>query len=233
MNVRTIPDDHVQVPRHGGGWALLVEAALDLRMTGAIAPSGKALARAVTDRIWLAPRPLSVLEVGAGTGAITQALIPRLPPDSRLDVVEANPRLATLLWRLVNTCPDLAGSPTRVTVHQTFLEDFSTDERYDVIVSGLPLTNLAPSRVEQIMSRYMELLSPGGTLTLIGYLGSRRGRTRAGRRQRAAADDILADYRRRYATRRWTVWANLRSAHVWRLQRPFLPVAPSSDGGMR
>lgn len=119
----------------------LIEAARDLRTTGAIAPSGKALARALTEPVRVRPsQPLSVLEVGAGTGAVTRALIPQLPRGSRLDIVEANARFATQLRHFVTAHPNLASRPAQVNVHQTYVEDLDTDERYDVIVSGLPLT---------------------------------------------------------------------------------------------
>ncbi|MGY4744619.1 hypothetical protein [Streptomyces sp. ATMOS53] len=132
MNLRTIPDDRVQVPRRGGRWASLVEAALDPRTIG---------------------------------------------------------------------------------------------------------TNFAPSHAERIMSRSKELPSPGGTLINFGYLRARQGGTltalRAGRYRGAAVDDVLADYRRIYATGRWAVWANLPPADAWQLQRSCLPVALSPGGGVR
>ncbi|MEU2266152.1 hypothetical protein ABZ568_06880 [Streptomyces olindensis] len=104
---------------------------------------------------------------------------------SRLDIVEANPRFAARLRHLVATHPGLAGRPGRVDVHQ----------------------------VERIMTRSLELLHPGGTLTYFAYLGTRRARaltaSRAEARRHAAVDEVMAAYQRAYATGRWTVWANL------------------------
>jgi phospholipid N-methyltransferase len=219
----------------------LIEAARDLRTTGAIAPSGKALARVLTEPVRAqAPRPLAVLEAGAGTGAVTRTLIPELPRGSRLDVVEANPRFAARLRHLVTTHPHLAVRPAQVTVHQTYVEELDTDQRYDVIVSGLPLTNFTPVQVECIMARYMELLHPGGTLTYFAYLGTRKARaltaSRAEARRHAAVDEIMATYQRTYATGRWTVWVNLPPAYVWHLQRPLVSADQlelRSDGASR
>ncbi|WP_380282038.1 class I SAM-dependent methyltransferase [Kitasatospora purpeofusca] len=207
------------------GWAFLREAVRDLRTTGAVAPSGKALARTVTDPIRVrAPRPLSVLEAGAGTGAVTRAVLPQLPHGSRLDLVEANPRFAARLHDLVDARPATAARHALVTVRQACLEDLDTDRRYDVIISGLPLTNFTPDRVERIMARYLELLHPGGTLSYFAYLGTRRARalfaSRAEARRHAAVDEITTAYRRRYATGRWTILANVPPAHVWELRRP-------------
>lgn len=212
----------------------LIEAARDLRTTGAIAPSGRALARALTDPVRAqASRPLAVLEAGAGTGPVTRALIPRLSRGSRLDIVEANPRFAAQLRRLVAAHPDLVHAPGRVKVHETLVEQLDTDQRYDVIVSGLPLTNFAPAQVERIMAHYMDLLHPGGTLTYFAYVGTRRARaltaSRAEARRHAAVDEVMAAYQRAYATSRWTVWANLPPAHVWHLRRPLVHAEPSEQ----
>ncbi|MET9761497.1 methyltransferase domain-containing protein [Streptomyces sp. NPDC006372] len=206
-------------------WTFLTEAVRDPRSTGAVAPSGRALSRALTDPVRaLAPRPLTVLEAGAGTGAVTRALIPHLSPGSRLDVVEANPRFAARLSGLVDRHPLLAGTPGRVRVHRSYVEDLPGDERYDVIVSGLPLTNFAPDQVGAIMARYLELLHPGGTLTYFAYLGTRHARTlvasRAQVRRHRAVEEVMAAYQRRYATGRWSVWGNLPPARVWQLRRP-------------
>ncbi|MGQ4437190.1 class I SAM-dependent methyltransferase [Streptomyces sp. SAS_260] len=235
MDDWTTSHHRVLAQREADGWMFLIEAARDLRTTGAIAPSSKALARALTDPVRAqASRPLAVLEAGAGTGPITRALIPHLTGGSRLDIVEANPRFAAQLRRTIDGHPDLVHAPGRVQVHETLVEQLETDQRYDVIVSGLPLTNFTPAQVERIMARYMDLLHPGGTLTYFAYVGTRRARaltaTRAEARRHAAVDEVMAAYQHTYATGRWTVWANLPPAHVWHLQRPPLPSQPSAAG---
>ncbi|MET9615479.1 class I SAM-dependent methyltransferase [Kitasatospora indigofera] len=224
MNNWTDFRDRSQGRRHAGAGTFLIEAARDLRTTGAVAPSGRALARVLTEPVGARPsRPMAVLEAGAGTGAVTRALVPQLPRGSSLDIVESNPRFAGRLRRLVASHPDLLSRPARVEVHQTRVEELDTDARYDVIVSGLPLTNFAPDQVERIMSRYMDLLHPGGILTYFAYLGTRRARaltaSRAEARRHAEVDEVMAAYQRAYATGRWSVWANLPPAHVWQLRK--------------
>ncbi|MEV0186853.1 translation initiation factor IF-2 [Streptomyces sp. NPDC050625] len=240
MKDRTTSENCVQAPRRGGGWMFLAEAARDLRTTGAIAPSGKALAQVLTEPVRVqGPRPLSVLEVRAGTCAVTRTLIPQLPRGSRLAIVEAKPRFAARQQNLVGAHPNQAGRLVKAEVHQAFLENLETDERYDVIVSGLPLTNFAPAQVERIMSRYMELLHPGGTLTYFAYLGTRRARaltaSRAEVRRHAAVDEVMAAYQRRHAVGRWPIWASVPPAYVWHLRGPLVPGREQqhSEGGSR
>ncbi|MGW3952417.1 class I SAM-dependent methyltransferase [Streptomyces sp. NPDC004752] len=238
MNDWTTSHDRVLAQRHAEGWMFLIEAARDMRTTGAIAPSSKALARALTSPLRAQPsRPLTVLEAGAGTGAVTRVLIPHLSGGSHLDIVEPNPRFTARLDHLVATHPHLAGHAGKATVHQTCVEQLDTTQRYDVIISGLPLTNFPPQQVERIMARFMDLLHPGGTLAYYAYLGTRTARTltasRAALRRHAAVDEIMTGYQRAYATGRWTVWANLPPAHVWHLQRPRSEAAdhPARHGG--
>ncbi|WP_432048444.1 class I SAM-dependent methyltransferase [Streptomyces asiaticus] len=230
MDNWTTSHDRVLAQRHAEGWMFLIEAARDMRTTGAIAPSGTALARALTEPVRArAGRPLNILEAGAGTGAVTRVLIPRLPRGSHLDVVEANPRFADRLRHLA-VAPADAAVAERVRVHTARVEELDTDCRYDVIVSGLPFANFAPGDIEAIMDRYLELLHPGGVLTYFAYLGTRQARTllasRARVRRHRAAEETLARYRCRYAGGCRTVWANLPPARVWRLQRPAATPTP-------
>ncbi|RII19536.1 Methyltransferase domain protein [Streptomyces sp. YIM 130001] len=239
MDDWTTSRDRALTQRNSEGWMFLLEAARDLRTTGAIAPSSKALARLLTDQVQeRGTRPLNVLEAGAGTGSVTRSLIPRLPPGSRLDIVEANARFASQLHRLVRTHPRLAGESERVRVHHALVEQLDTGRPYDVIVSGLPFTNFTPAQVDAIMNRYMELLHPGGALTYFAYRGTRYARaltaSRAQARRHRAVEEVLAGYQRRYATGCWTVWGNLPPADVWQLRRPTcasVPAAPDLVAG--
>lgn len=211
--------------RSAEGWLFCTEALRGFRTTGAIAPSGKRLAAMLAEPLrQQAGRPLDVLEVGAGTGSVTRALISLLGRESRLDVVEANARFAASLRHLVHTCPASAGETGRVRVHEEFIEHLHTGRTYDVIVSGLPFTNFTPDRVEAIMEQYLKLLRPGGTLTYFAYTGTGLARALLASRGEAArhlsVESILAGYQRRYGTACRTVWRNLPPARVWQLRAP-------------
>ncbi|MGW4697383.1 class I SAM-dependent methyltransferase [Kitasatospora cineracea] len=227
MDEWTTSRDRVLAQRRAEGWTFLLEAVRDLHATGSVAPSSRALARALCAPLTTAPGgPLDVLEAGAGTGAVTRELIARLPVGSRLDVVESNPRFVAGLHRLAGTGTGTA----EVRVHPGRVEELDTGRRYDLIVSGLPFANFTPSQVEVIMDGYLERLRPGGVLTYFAYRGTRRARTLLGapgraRRQRAV-EEVLHAHRRRYAAASRTVWANLPPARVWELRAPGRPSVP-------
>ncbi|MFE7543247.1 class I SAM-dependent methyltransferase [Streptomyces platensis] len=224
MNKGT-PHLRARTQRSTEGWTFLVESIRNHRTVGSIAPSGKSLAKLLTDPLReRAPRSSNVLEVGAGTGSVTRVLLSRIPRGSRLDIVEANDQFAAHLRRLVRSHPNLREKQERVRVHNVFVEQLSTDRRYDVIVSGLPFSNLSPRQVEEIMGRYLDLLRPGGTLTYFSYCGSRWVRafltSRPEARRQREVKGLLNQYHQRYAIGCWTVWGNLPPAQVWQLRRP-------------
>jgi len=64
--------------------------------TGAISPSGKALTRLMASFVDPA-HPLPVIELGPGTGVVTQALLDRGVRAERIVSIEFNPEFCTLL----------------------------------------------------------------------------------------------------------------------------------------
>ncbi|MEV7599501.1 hypothetical protein AB0O91_19190 [Kitasatospora sp. NPDC089797] len=236
---------------HGGDRLLfLAEALRTFHDTGALAPSGPDLVSALVVPVTSRPnRPISVLEVGAGTGVVTRRLARVLRPGDRLHVVEANPRFADRLredpvlaarpagvgLRLsacrVEELPEAAGT-TDTGQHDDTGKEAGTGqgadgERYDVIVSGLPFTNFEPARVRAILDLYLRLLTPGGELTYFGYLGTTTARTlvsgpRRGARHRAVVR-LLRRFEATYGLGERTVWRNLppARAHLLRLPGPY------------
>ena len=65
---------------------------------GSVTPSSKKLAAAMAR--WLPTDPDAfVLELGPGTGAITQALLDRRLREDRIVAIERNPKMASVLHR--------------------------------------------------------------------------------------------------------------------------------------
>jgi phospholipid N-methyltransferase len=198
------------------------EVVRNFHTTGAVAPSSRRLAARL-----VAPFARSggaVLEVGAGTGAVTRALAAVLRPADRLDVVEVNPRFVGVLRRAVLAEPVLAAVANQIRIVPGSVTEVGLDRRYDAIVSCLPFTNFDPEEVRTILRRYVAALAPGGHLTYFGYLGTRAARavvaSRPERDRHRAVAAVLAEFDHRYDARRSTVWANLPPARVRELQVP-------------
>ncbi|WP_063763129.1 class I SAM-dependent methyltransferase [Streptomyces sp. NRRL WC-3742] len=227
----------------------LAEALRTFHDTGALAPSGPDLVNALVVPVTSRPnRPLSVLEVGAGTGVVTRRLTQVMRPGDRLHVVEANPRFAERLREdpvLATRGPgiELRLSTCRVEELEPHGALEGPRERYDVIVSGLPFTNFEPRTVREILDLYLRLLVPGGELTYFGYLGTTAARMltsgpREGARHRAVVR-LLRRFEATYGLGSRTVWRNLPPARAHLLRAPggredwrqaVRRDAPSADG---
>ncbi|HEY0357705.1 MAG TPA: methyltransferase domain-containing protein [Mycobacteriales bacterium] len=201
------------------GLSFAREAVRTLRATGAIAPSSRHLADRLAASL-VVTHPATVLEVGAGTGAVTRALAARLGPADRLDAVEVNPWFADALTTALTDDPVLAAVADRVRVIPQSITAMPLDRRYDVIISGLPFMNFTPAEVRAILDRYLTALVPGGELLLYGYVGTQTARGLLSRRDDDAVHRLLADFEDRYGYDRAVVWRNLPPARVRYLRAP-------------
>jgi len=134
------------------------------RTTGAVAPSGPALARRmVRDVDPAAVEP--VLELGPGNGVVTQALIDRGVAPERIVAIEFNPEFCRLLTarhpcvRLVEgDAFDLEKSLAGV-----------HDGAFSHAVSSLPLLLWPEAARRGLVRDVLRRLAPGGTLTQFSY----------------------------------------------------------------
>jgi phosphatidylethanolamine/phosphatidyl-N-methylethanolamine N-methyltransferase len=149
----------------------LIEAMRRRKEVGALAASGRYLAREMTSTIGGNSCADRVLEVGAGTGAFTGKILERLPQGGQADIVELNPRFCQRLREsVVGPWSDLVkGRSARVI--EGCIEDADIGSSYTTIVCGLPFNSFPPSIAERILDQLKSLLSPGGTLAYFEYAG--------------------------------------------------------------
>jgi phospholipid N-methyltransferase len=187
--------------------------------TGAILPSGRrlaaALARFVADGD---PRPRRILEVGPGTGAVTQRLVALLGPQDRLDLVELNDSFVACLRRRFQTEPAFQAVADRSRVMHCPVEELPASEKYHLLVSGLPLNNFAVDDVRRILGVMTGLLEPGGTLSFFEYIALRRVKQLfSGRQERArlgGIGQVMGALLAGHEFRRDGVWLNVPPAWV-------------------
>jgi phospholipid N-methyltransferase len=142
--------------------------------TGAIAPSGPKLCRELARYVAGDGKGRRILEVGPGTGVVTDAIINQMGPADTLDIVELNERFVAALCERLQTQATWSRVASRVRIHHLPIEQLPADEKFDVIVSGLPFNNFPVELVDSILAHLERLAAPGATLSFFEYVAIRR-----------------------------------------------------------
>lgn len=132
------------------------------KRVGAIAPSGSALAEAITREI--SPESAPVIELGPGTGAFTQRLLERGVPEDRLALIEYGPDFARLLEKRYSHARVLRMDATRLKHVELF-----DDEKAGAVVSGIPLLSMTARQILAILHGAFHHLRPGGAFYQFTY----------------------------------------------------------------
>lgn len=134
------------------------------RAIGAIAPSSPQLARKIAqliDPAW----PGAVLELGPGTGVVTEALIARGVSRDRLIAIEADPDLARLMRERFPRIRVVEGDA--FDLDRTL--PTSGSGPLSAAVSGLPLLNFPPARRRALIASVLARIPTGGPFVQFSY----------------------------------------------------------------
>lgn len=173
---------------------------------GAVVPSGRLLAEAMarTTLSVIQGRDGHVIELGAGTGEVTKALLAVGIPGERLALVERDPELAAFLRRHFRTPKIIEGDAVRLS---RLLAAHRID-KVAAVVSGLPLLSLPAEVVNGIVNGVFEALPRGAALVQFTYGPS----PPVPRGLRASLRLVGARGRR--------IWRNVPPAVVWTFRKP-------------
>jgi len=144
-------------------------ALVKFRQTGAIVPSQRFLIEKM-----IAPVPETyagrIIELGAGSGALTLRLAARCP-EARILACEINPALA----RVNRHNLDMAGINGRVRVIPDAAEHLLSEmgrrgmDKADFVLSGIPLGNLRGDRALALINAISRAIVPGGMYVQFQY----------------------------------------------------------------
>ena len=129
---------------------------------GAIAPSGQSLAALITSEI--GPETGPVLELGAGDGIFTGAVLKRGVAPEKMVAVELEAGFAK---RLVRRFPDI--KVVNEAAEKALADGDLGYDQFGAVVSGLPLLNFPCSVRHQLLCLIFDRLKPGSALYQFTY----------------------------------------------------------------
>jgi len=163
--------------------------------TGAVMPSGKPLARTMA-RYVDPDVPGPIIELGAGTGAVTAALVEQGIESRRMVLVESNPGFCRLLRGRYPGATVVQGDAYAL---KRLLGDLLSAPAA-AVVSGLPLFNKPLKFRLRLLAEAFALLAPGAPFEQFTY---------------AVIPPISSSYSGARAQASERIWFNLPPARVW------------------
>jgi phosphatidylethanolamine/phosphatidyl-N-methylethanolamine N-methyltransferase len=131
---------------------------------GTFTPSGRALAAAMVDYATIDPAGWT-LEIGPGTGAVTQVLIDRGIRPDRLVLIEYDADFCRLLEERFPGAIIVKGDALDL---DRALGRFA-ETRFSAVLSGIPLLNLPKAKRFPYIESALDRLLPGGNVTQLSY----------------------------------------------------------------
>jgi len=182
--------------------------------TGAIAPSGKSLAKAMVEMAQV-PFADTIVELGPGTGVFTEEILRAKKPSARLYALEVNEKFVEATRK---RCPEAV-------VYHESAQNISRilgqagHEYCDAIISGHPWTIFPKEMQRAILDVVYESLRPGGLFVTFSYLLSPL--TPSGRRffVKALPQRFEQVQEKKY------IWKNVPPCMVYCVRKPEIAVA--------
>lgn len=144
----------------------LFEALFRPQQIGAILPSGRPLARAMAR--WLPnDKNAFALELGPGTGSVTEALLRHGLREDRLIAVEKSPKMAELLRGHFPRAKIITGDAFQL--DEVLDRHLRPTDKVGVVFCSLPLRNFRPELADGLARKIRMLLPPGGRLIQYTY----------------------------------------------------------------
>lgn len=134
--------------------------------TGAVAPSSRYLAVEMVQsirhhRLRNPGKALRILELGPGTGAITNSIVQAMHRNDTLDIVEIDKRF----FDHIRTRFSRPG----IQVYNLDVLKFEVSKPYDVIISSIPYEQIPAEITSKIWRKKLSMMASGGSIAYYKY----------------------------------------------------------------
>ena len=183
--------------------------------TGSVIPTSQTAAMQLIQPMLQKKPPRTILEVGAGTGPVTQEIVKQLHSDDQFDVLELDPVLCDLLREKFKAY-------TQVVIHCTPVEQWQPAYEYDIIISTVPFSNLTVEQIKPILHQFEQLAKPGAVLSYLEYIwGTELKKLFAQNEQAITLQekvDLLKNFRDTHKTKTVSVMTNVPPTYVHHIE---------------
>lgn len=131
---------------------------------GSVKPTGKATARAMASYVPV-DSDLPVLELGPGTGVVTDALLKRGVAPEKIVSIEYSTNFFEYLTRTYPKVNFIQGDAFQV---KSLLED-KPWQKFSTVIGAIPLLNVPKPKRAELIEACLELMPPGGAFVQITY----------------------------------------------------------------
>lgn len=151
---------------------LFTEGVSNIRTVGAVAPTGRFVARAMVPEIKKTDPPKVIVELGVGTGSITEEIVKHLRPEDRFIGIDSN-------RALLNECKKHIEPTTHdrfVCVEHADAQDIKhilnahNITAVDEVICTIPFRALSERKIKKILTQVNDVLVSGGRFVFIRYL---------------------------------------------------------------
>lgn len=136
---------------------------------GAVFPTGGPAARSLCSEIRRTRGPKNILEVGCGTGPVTEAILESMSDEDSLMVCDLNESFLNYVKKRFEEDPKFAARADQVRFYMGDITEIGEENEFDIIISSIPFTTLEGEILTKVLDHYKRILKPGGSLTYIEY----------------------------------------------------------------
>lgn len=154
-------------------WEILLGCLKEFKNTGTFFPSSRWAAEALTSPLRRSPGNKTIVEVGAGTGPVTERILADMKDGDRLTIVELNPKLMQVLRVRLEKNRDYYRHRENVRLFEGAIQDLPEDWKYDVIVCALPFLNFDIDLTQDIFDKLHRISTDDAVMTWYEYIGLR------------------------------------------------------------
>lgn len=108
--------------------------------------------------------PIRIIEVGAGTGSLTQVIVKYLRSIDHFDIIEISPDFCSILQEKFGKYPNIS-------IHCSSITEWQPSYQYNFIICTLPFVSLEKSFMNVAIDHLLHITKPDGIFSYVSFAG--------------------------------------------------------------